>query len=149
MLWQRNESASARPCSDSSFNRESAILGRQRDRDRLDQWQSELRDRALALFRDGQLEQAIDALAPLDQGKGPAAAPSGHAAGNMEPQPSGYERLEQLVEQERWWEALDSLNRLDHPGGRSTQAQRRLVESAIERLRGTEQHQQHGESDPA
>lgn len=122
----------------------------QRDRDRLDQWQSELRDRALLLFRDGELEQAIATLAPLEQGHEQASsALSATLRETWNRNRLGYERLEQLVGQQRWWEALDSLNRLDHPWWQNrSEQQRRIIETAIERLRDSEQHQQHGASDP-
>jgi hypothetical protein len=53
-------------------------------------------------------------------------------------------RLVQLVEQERWWEALDSLNKLDHPWWQQqASATRQEVESAIQALDEAQQHQQH------
>jgi len=53
-------------------------------------------------------------------------------------------RLVQLVEQERWWEALDSLNKLDHPWWQQqARATRERVESAIQALDDAQAHQQH------
>ena len=57
------------------------------------------------------------------------------------------ERLHQLVQQERWWEALDSHNRLDHPWWQAqTQPQRRTVEQAIARIGDSHEHHQHGDA---
>jgi hypothetical protein len=53
-------------------------------------------------------------------------------------------RLVQLVEQERWWEALDSLNKLDHPWWQQeARATRQQVENAIQALDAAQEHQQH------
>ena len=53
-------------------------------------------------------------------------------------------RLVQLVEQERWWEALDSLNKLDHPWWqKQASTTRQQVENAIQALDEAQQHQQH------
>ena len=53
-------------------------------------------------------------------------------------------RLIQLVEQKRWWEALDTLNKLDHPWWQQqARATRQQVEEAIESLDEAQEHQQH------
>ena len=60
-----------------------------------------------------------------------------------------YERLINLVDDQRWWEALDSLNRLDHPWWQKrSESQRRIVESAITKRGSQEEHQQHGSGGP-
>ena len=122
----------------------------QQDRDRLALWQDQLRDRALVLFRDGDLDKALETLAPLT----PASASGSSALSDTLKETWNrnrltHERIKQLVDDKRWWEALDSLNRLDHPWWQ-TQAkqQRQAVESAIEELRSTAEHRQHGESGP-
>ena len=54
-------------------------------------------------------------------------------------------RLNHLINQERWWEAMDCLNRLDHPWWQSnTIDQREKVVNAIENLRDSQEHLQHG-----
>ncbi|AII44346.1 hypothetical protein KR100_13415 [Synechococcus sp. KORDI-100] len=121
-----------------------------RDRDRLALWQDQLRNRALVLFRDGELGKALETLAPLT----PASAPGSSALSDTLKETwnrnrLNHERIKELVEAERWWEALDHLNRLDHPWWQEqAQTQRQIVETAIAELRATEEHQQHGESGP-
>ena len=99
-------------------------------------------------FRAGDLEGAIALLEPLDR----AATNSGNRfSDNLRETWNRNrleaERLDQLVAQERWWEALDSHNRLDHPWWQArTQPQRRTVEQAIARIGDSQEHQQHGET---
>ena len=82
----------------------------------LQRWRQALMDQAVGLFRQGELQQALELLAPLQ----------GHARSQISQLRATLmeiwnrnqveqRRLVQLVEQERWWEALDSLNKLDHP----------------------------------
>ena len=57
------------------------------------------------------------------------------------------ERAAQLIPQQRWWEALDALNRIEHPWWKErTQALRSQVEKGIEGLRSSEarEHDSHG-----
>ena len=52
----------------------------------------------------------------------------------------------QRAAQQRWWEALDSHNRLDHPWWRAqTQPQRQKVDVAIARIGDSQEHQQHSD----
>lgn len=120
------------------------------DRKTLNRWRDDLRDQALELFRDGELESAIALLAPLDQGR---PAGSGRLGEQLQEvwnrNRLENDRLEQLMADQRWWEALDSLNRLDHPWWQDqASGSRRTIESAINALRSTQEHQQHGASDP-
>ena len=46
----------------------------QQDRDRLALWQEQLRNRALVLFRDGDLEKALETLAPLTPASSPGSS---------------------------------------------------------------------------
>ena len=49
-----------------------------------------------------------------------------------------------LVEQARWWEALDSLNRIDHPWWQAESvALRNQVRDGLESLRGKGKEQDH------
>ena len=119
-----------------------------RDVGQLQLWRKELRELAMQRFRAGDLEGAITRLEPLDR----AATNSGNRfSDNLRETWNRNrleaERLDQLVEQERWWEALDSHNRLDHPWWQAqTQPQRRTVEQAIARIGDSQEHQQHGVS---
>ena len=104
-----------------------------------------LMDQAVGLFRQGELQQALELLAPLQ----------GHARSQISQLRATLmeiwnrnqveqRRLVQLVEQERWWEALDSLNKLDHPWWQQqAHATRLRVENAIQALDEAQEHQQH------
>ena len=121
-----------------------------RDVEQLQRWRKELRELAMQRFRAGELEGAIALLEPLDR----AATNSGNRLSDNLRETWNRnrleaERLDQLVTQERWWEALDSHNRLDHPWWQArTQPQRRTVEQAIARIGDSQEHQQHGETRP-
>ena len=114
-------------------------------RETLQRWRQALMDQAVGLFRQGELQQALELLAPLQ----------GHARSQISQLRATLmeiwnrnqveqRRLVQLVEQERWWEALDSLNKLDHPWWQQqASATRKQVEDAIEALDAAQEHQQH------
>ena len=111
----------------------------------LQRWRQALMDQAVGLFRQGELQQALELLAPLQ----------GHARSQISQLMATLmeiwnrnqveqRRLVQLVEQERWWEALDSLNKLDHPWWQQqAHATRLQVENAIQALDEAQEHQQH------
>ena len=114
-------------------------------RETLQRWRRALMDQAVGLFRQGELQQALELLAPLQ----------GHARSQISQLRATLmeiwnrnqveqRRLVQLVEQERWWEALDSLNKLDHPWWQQqAHATRLRVENAIQALDEAQEHQQH------
>ena len=111
----------------------------------LERWHEALKDQAVALFRQGELQKALDLLAPL---KGHARSSISQLSATLmeiwNRNQLEQRRLVQLVEQERWWEALDSLNKLDHPWWQQqASATRQEVESAIQALDEAQQHQQH------
>jgi tetratricopeptide (TPR) repeat protein len=118
------------------------------DQQQLLDWQQQLESRALELYREGKLEQALAALAPLNA----AHNAGGTALGDQlqedwNRQRFLKERAAQLIPQKRWWEALDALNRIEHPWWKQhTQALRRQVEQGIEGLRGAHEreHDVHG-----
>jgi len=58
-----------------------------------------------------------------------------------------WERASKLVDQARWWEALDSLHRIDHPWWqRRAQALNGKVEEGLKRLKGQDrEHDGHGD----
>ena len=111
----------------------------------LERWHQALTDQAIALFREGDLQQALALLDPL---KGSARSSISQLSATLmeiwNRNQLEQRRLVQLVEQERWWEALDSLNKLDHPWWQQqASATRQEVESAIQALDEAQQHQQH------
>jgi hypothetical protein len=117
------------------------------DRQRLETWGQELRGRALERFAAGDLDGARALLKPL--------AASGSADGRVLAEEMGsiwernrlqLERADGLIRQARWWEALDALNRLDHPWWQARGADRRQrVNQGLARLRRQEQqHDSHG-----
>ena len=111
----------------------------------LEHWRQALMDQAIALFREGDLQQALELLDPL---KAPARSSIGQLSASLieiwNRNQLEERRLVQLVGQERWWEALDSLNKLDHPWWqKQTSATRQKVENAIQALDEAQQHQQH------
>ena len=62
------------------------------------------------------------------------------------------DRGQQLIKQQRWWEALDALNRIDHPWWKGqTKVLRQQVQLGIASLRRQEdkQHEGHGETNPS
>lgn len=111
----------------------------------LERWRQALMDQAIALFREGDLQQALALLDPL---KGSARSSISQLSATLmeiwNRNQLEQRRLVQLVEQERWWEALDSLNKLDHPWWQQqASATLQEVKSAIQALDEAQQHQQH------
>ena len=119
-----------------------------KDLEQLQAWRRELRELAMQRFRAGELEAAILLLEPLD--RAPSSSSNRFSDSLRETWNRNRleaERLDQLVQQERWWEALDSHNRLDHPWWQAqTQPQRRTVEQAIARIGDSQEHHQHGDA---
>ena len=114
-------------------------------RETLERWRQALMDQAIALFREGDLQQALELLDPL---KGTARSSTSKVSATLmeiwNRNQLEQRRLVQLVDQERWWEALDSLNKLDHPWWQQqATVTRQEVESAIRTLDEAQQHQQH------
>lgn len=150
-FWERGDTANAL-----RIQRQLVLSGRgtptqrQADRDTLAIWQHQLRERALELFRDGELNAAIALLAPMEgQPSGLGGRLSDTLRETWNRNRVDYERTEELIQEARWWEALDSLNRLDHAWWQNHAVkQQRTVLEAIERLRETQDHHQHGSSKP-
>jgi hypothetical protein len=117
------------------------------DRLRLETWGEELRRRALVSFRQGDLPAALAALEPLGEHR----RADGDSLGDQLRQNWSRNRLEaeragRLVAQGRWWEALDSLHRLDHPWWQEqSRPLQRRVDQAITQLKGKDkEHDGHG-----
>ena len=144
-LWNNGDQASA------LVLQRQLVQSRQADAKDLEQlqtWRRELRELAMQRFRAGELEAAITLLEPLD--RAPSSSSNRFSDSLRETWNRNRleaERLDQLVQQERWWEALDSHNRLDHPWWQAqTQPQRRTVEQAIARIGDSQEHHQHGDA---
>ena len=106
------------------------------DEQRLSAWQTELQQRALGLYRNGDLSGALALLELMGENRRADRSSLGdRLRQGWTRNRLQLERAKGLVAQQRWWEALDALNRLDHPwwvkqaSGLQTQ-----VERAISRL---------------
>ena len=144
-LWNNGDQASA------LVLQRQLVQSRQadtKDLEKLQAWRRELRELAMQRFRAGELEAAVTLLEPLD--RAPSSSSNRFSDSLRETWNRNRleaERLDQLVQQERWWEALDSHNRLDHPWWQAqTQPQRRTVEQAIARIGDSQEHHQHGDA---
>jgi hypothetical protein len=118
------------------------------DRQRLAAWQEDVRRGAFRRFQAGDLEGALAALAPLGEqhrGDGRALGDDLRAVWNRNR--LQHERAGQLVGKARWWEALDALNRIDHPWWQArSESLRGQVQQALSRMQGAErQHDGHGD----
>lgn len=117
------------------------------DRERLARWQRQLRSLAMNRFQAGDLPGALAALSPLGEDH----KDDGSGIGDdlqviWNRNRSQLERSTLLVNQKRWWEALDSLNRIDHPWWRQqSEALRQDVKQGLEQLKGKDrEHDSHG-----
>ena len=113
------------------------------DRRQLQGWREQLHKQALGRFAAGDLEGALRALRPLGEDR----RADGHGIGDemravWERNRQQLERADRLIRQARWWEALDALNRLDHPWWQARSAEeRRRVSEGLARLRGGDREQ--------
>jgi hypothetical protein len=114
-----------------------STASRSDDQRTLLQWQNALERQARELYRRGDLQGALRVLAGLDaahNSEGTAIGDSLRDDWNRNRWQK--ERAEQLIRQQRWWEALDAINRIEHPWWRQhSQALRRQVEQGIAGLR--------------
>ena len=118
------------------------------DRQRLAGWQEDVRRSAFGRFQAGDLEGALAALAPLGElqrGEGRALGDDLRAAWNRNR--LQHERAGELIGKARWWEALDALNRIDHPWWQArSEPLRRQVQQGLSRMQGAErEHDGHGD----
>jgi len=120
------------------------------DQQQLLSWQQQLESRALNLYREGRLEEALKLLSALNAAHNAGGTALGDQLNeDWNRQKFLQQRAEQLIPQKRWWEALDALNRIEHPWWKQQSAPlRRQVEQGIEGLRSGEQreHDVHGSS---
>ena len=124
-----------------------SAAGSEVDRQQLLAWQQELKQRALARFQEGDLNAALALLAPMGEDR----RADGSALGDRLQEVwtrnrLQQERAQQLARQQRWWEALDALTRIDHPWWKQqSQPIRDQVKAGIDRLEGRErEHDGHG-----
>lgn len=123
------------------------------DQQQLVQWQRQLESRALGLFHQGDLQAALVLLAAINADhRSDGAALGDNLRDSWTRNRMLRDRGQQLIKQQRWWEALDALNRIDHPWWKGqTKVLRQQVQLGIARLRRQEdkQHEGHGETNPS
>ncbi|MEB3352818.1 MAG: hypothetical protein VKM34_01075 [Cyanobacteriota bacterium] len=143
-LWQQQRWREALLMQLQLVNSAAALPG---DGDTLDAWQESLREQAMGRFQAGDLEGSLVLLEPMGEHR----RPDGNALGDQlrqlwERNRLGLERARQLTEAERWWEALEALNRLDHPWWRQqAEPVRQQVQTGIAGLRREDRvHDTHG-----
>ncbi|MEB3265358.1 MAG: hypothetical protein VKN13_01950 [Cyanobacteriota bacterium] len=117
------------------------------DRRQLQDWEDALRRAALERYRLGDLAAAQRLLQPIGQDR----QGDGSRLGDELEQAWTRNQLHveqgrQLVRQKRWWEALETLNRIDHPFWQERSATlRQQVAAAITAPKpGGRQHNSHG-----
>ena len=111
----------------------------------LKQWQQAIQERAISLFRQGQLEPSLALLKPLELQQRDHIRDLRKTFQEIWNRNSvEHIRLGRLVQQERWWEALDSLNRLDHPWWKSkAEVQKLRIETGLASFDRGIEHNQH------
>lgn len=117
------------------------------DRRQLTAWEEELRRNAVASFQAGDLEAALLFVAPLEQPAGQDDRPIGEELREIwNRNRLQHERAGRLVREQRWWEALDALNRIDHPWWQRQSAPLRAqVQQGLARLqKGDKERDSHG-----
>ena len=117
------------------------------DRQRLKEWRSQVREKALAQFRAGNLDAALATLSPLEtRGQRTGSQLSDSLRETWNRNRVDHERLQERVQRQQWWEALSVLNQLDHPWWqRHALPLRRQIETAIKNLRDQQSHTSHGD----
>jgi hypothetical protein len=106
------------------------------DRLQLQRWEDDLQRRALLRFQQGNLNGALTLLGAIGENH----KQGGNSLGdNLREIWSSnryqLERARKLVQQQRWWEAIDALNRIDHPWWKAqSQGLRRTTEAGIAAL---------------
>lgn len=143
-LWQEQRWRDALLLQLQLVNSAAALPG---DALNLDAWQESLRQQAMARFLEGDLEGGLTRLEPMGEDH----RPDGSALGDQlrqlwERNRLGLERARRLADERRWWEALEALNRLDHPWWKQQgEPVRQQVQTGIAGLRLEErQHDTHG-----
>lgn len=115
--------------------------GNSADQRTLVTWQQQLEQRARERYAAGDLRGALNLLQSLNGAQGADGASLGDRLREDWNRNRWYQqRAAQLIPQKRWWEALDALNRIEHPWWkRRSQPLRAQVMKGIEGLR--QQHE--------
>ena len=123
------------------------------DQQQLVQWHRQLETRALGLFQQGDLQGALVLLAAINADhRSDGAALGDNLRESWTRNRMLRDRGQQLIKQQRWWEALDALNRIDHPWWKDqTKELRQQVQTGIASLRRQEdkEHEGHGNTNPS
>ncbi len=139
-LWQARRWGEALRLQEQVVASEAALPD---DRRRLQSWREQLHGQALGRFSAGDLEGALRALRPLGEDRRADGRGIGEEMRAIWGRNRGQlERADRLIAQARWWEALDALNRIDHPWWQARSAERRRrVSEGLSRLRREDQQQ--------
>ncbi|QVL53593.1 MAG: hypothetical protein KFB97_04250 [Cyanobium sp. M30B3] len=124
-----------------------SAAGQPTDRRQLEAWQESLRVQAMERFQAGQLEESLTLLAPMGEDHRSDGSGLGDQLRQVwERNRLSFERARRLRQEQRWWEALEALNRIDHPWWkRKGEPLRAEVQSGIAGLsREERQHDSHG-----
>lgn len=115
--------------------------GNSADQRTLVTWQQQLEQRARERYAAGDLRGALNLLQSLNGAHGADGASLGDRLREDWNRNRWYQqRAAQLIPQKRWWEALDALNRIEHPWWKlRSQPLRAQVMKGIEGLR--QQHE--------
>ncbi|MGC6483230.1 MAG: hypothetical protein ACON4T_06675 [Synechococcus sp.] len=119
----------------------------QQDQRQLKDWREDLRNDALDAFLKGDLDGALTRLQVVERG---ITHSGGHLSDSLQEtwtrNQLEHQRLADMVQAKRWWEALAVLNRMDHPWWQTkAKPLRRVVEQAIDQRKDLEEHQNHGD----
>lgn len=118
------------------------------DRQQLILWRDQLRRQAIARFQAGELAAALAMLAPLGEDhRSDGSSLGDDLRETWSRNRLQLERASRLARQARWWEALDALNRIDHPWWQQRSLGiRQRVQQGLNSLAGKDrEHDSHGE----
>lgn len=143
-LWQQQRWSQALGLQLQLINSAASTTG---DRLQLQSWEDELEQLALRRFHQGDLNGALALLEPIGENH----KLGGNSLGDnfreiWNSNRYQLERARKLSAQQRWWEAIDALNRIDHPWWKlQSRALRRSVEAGIQSLKQEDrEHNSHG-----
>ncbi len=143
-LWRQQQWRAALRLQWQLVNSQAAEAGDQRQ---LEQWELALQRQALDRFQQGDLPGALELLAVIGEDHNNTGSSTGDQFKEIWSRNRLLvERAQKLVRQQRWWEALDALTRLDHPWwkgqSRGLLAQ---VQAGLNQLHGKDkEHDEHG-----
>jgi hypothetical protein len=144
-LWQQGQWSAALQLQLQLVNSQA---GSPADQQQLLDWQQDLQQMAMARFQEGDLAGALALLAVTgDDRRADGDSLGDKLSENWTRNRLQFERAKSLSDQQRWWEALDALTRIDHPWwktrSRTIQAK---VQNSIESLTGKERERDaHGQ----